>query len=85
MAVAITGSKDLVEPNGKAREERQVQMTDKDPMPFGKYRGVPMEDVPAKYLDWLIDQPWIGKWNDVVAYIEDNRMELNFELEHANG
>jgi len=29
------------------------ELTDTDPMPFGKYRGIPMKDVPAKYLFWL--------------------------------
>jgi hypothetical protein len=28
-------------------------LTDMDPMPFGKYRGTPMQDVPATYLHWL--------------------------------
>ncbi len=26
---------------------------DLDPMPFGKYRGTPMQDIPAKYAHWL--------------------------------
>lgn len=31
-------------------------MTDQDLMPFGKYKGEKMEDVPASYLLWLRDQ-----------------------------
>lgn len=34
---------------GASRRELQ----DTDPMPFGKYRGKPMQDVPASYLHWL--------------------------------
>lgn len=34
-------------------------MDDRSPMPFGKHRGTPMEDVPAAYLLWLWDA---GKW-----------------------
>jgi hypothetical protein len=30
-----------------------IQLQDADPMPFGKYKGDPMEDVPAGYLNWL--------------------------------
>ena len=28
-------------------------LTDIDPMPFGKYKGTPMQDVPCSYLHWL--------------------------------
>ena len=35
-------------------------MTDTDLMPFGKYKGTPMEDVPASYLLWL--------WNENVQH-----------------
>ena len=41
-------------------------------MPFGKYKGKPMRDVPATYLDWLYDQPWLPKWPRVAAYIDTN-------------
>ena len=30
-------------------------MNDLSPMPFGKYKGTPMQDVPASYLLWLWD------------------------------
>ena len=29
------------------------QLDDSSPMPFGKYRGTPMSDVPASYLFYL--------------------------------
>lgn len=28
-------------------------LDDTDPMPFGKHKGIPMQDVPAAYLHWL--------------------------------
>jgi uncharacterized protein (DUF3820 family) len=33
-----------------------IQITDNTPMPFGKYRGKAMANVPAQYLLWLFDQ-----------------------------
>lgn len=53
------------------------KLTDSDLMPFGKYKGSKMEDVPASYLLWL--------WNDDVshpgvrAYIEDAMSALEKE------
>jgi hypothetical protein len=55
-------------------------LTDRDAMPFGKYRGQPMERVPASYLDWLHGQDWIREWPDVVDYIERNRDVIDSEL-----
>jgi uncharacterized protein (DUF3820 family) len=31
----------------------EMKLEDLDPMPYGKYKGVPMQDVPARYLHWL--------------------------------
>lgn len=28
-------------------------LSDTDKMPFGKYKGIPMQDVPATYLHWF--------------------------------
>lgn len=53
---------------------------DSDPFPFGKYKGVPYEDVPASYLLWLGDQPWISDWLSVRLYIESNRKILEEEV-----
>ena len=55
-------------------------LTDKDPMPFGKHEGVPMEKVPAGYLDWLSGQSWIGDWPLVEEYITKNRDVIDLEL-----
>ena len=58
-----------------------IMLNDNDPFPFGTHKGKPMEKVPATYLDWVQDQPWISKWPDVVDYIERNRTAIDYELE----
>lgn len=49
-------------------------MTDQDLMPFGKYKGEKMEEVPASYLLWLRDQG--VSHPGVKAYIEENETVL---------
>ena len=56
------------------------KLKDTDPMPWGKHKGIPMQDVPASYLHWL----WTnGKDNDftcpVAQYIRDNIDALSKE------
>lgn len=31
-------------------------------MPFGKYMGVELTEIPESYLRWLRAQPWVGQW-----------------------
>jgi len=45
-------------------------------MPFGKYKGRKMEDVPASYLLWLRDQGAVG---EIREYIEENMTALQQE------
>jgi hypothetical protein len=57
-----------------------VSLNDLSPMPFGKYKGQPMQDVPARYLHWL----WTnGKEHDkqcpVADYIRRNLSALQEE------
>ena len=59
-------------------------MSDSSRMPFGKYEGRRMENVPAEYLDWIIDQPWISKWPGLKAYIESSRDAITAELEEKS-
>jgi len=53
-----------------------TELTDDDPMPFGKYgpppkgQGKKMKDVPASYLLWLYDEG--TKHKGVHGYIEAN-------------
>lgn len=37
------------------RDGDTFKMGDADPMPYGKHKGRPMEDVPGTYLLWLIE------------------------------
>lgn len=60
------------------------QLADYDPMPFGKHKGLLMQDVPASYLHWL----WAnGKAGDnqcpVADYIRRNISAL--EQEYPDG
>lgn len=60
-----------------------TKLTDGDPMPVkGKFKGVPMEDVPYWYLFWLEEQPNCPE--NVKAYIEENRDVLKIEEQRAN-
>ncbi len=29
-------------------------------MPFGKFKGQPIADLPPKYLTWLLSQDWVA-------------------------
>lgn len=47
-------------------------------MPWGKFKGEKMENVPANYLVWLYEEAKCD--GDVKAYIEDNMDVLKLEL-----
>lgn len=66
-----------------------IELQDTDLMPFGKYKGVPMQDVPASYLHWLWTQDE-GKVKElkikndrVFNYIHRNLSALR--MEHKDG
>ena len=46
-----------------------VHLEDTDPMPWGKYKGQPMQDVPADYLFWLWTEK--GKKDNHVCEVAD--------------
>lgn len=56
-------------------------MNDKTPMPFGKYKGDKMENVPASYLLWLYENNKCG--GEVREYIKDNLYVLKEEIRRA--
>lgn len=62
-----------------------ITLQDTSPMPFGKYKSVPMQDVPASYLHWL----WVNtdvrhnKFSTVGEYIRRNLASL--QLDHPDG
>ena len=61
------------------------KLNDTDAMPFGKHKGVPMQDVPASYLHYL----WTNgldkqtETSPVADYIKRNLDAL--KLEHKDG
>lgn len=66
------------------RAEVGSRLRDTDPMPFGKYQGTPMANVPDSYLIWLytkykedikIGKEIIGDSHRVLLYIEDYGIE----------
>lgn len=48
-------------------------------MPFGKHKGLSLEDVPASYLLWLADQE--SPPDAVAEYVKMNRHALEDEVE----
>jgi hypothetical protein len=61
----------------------RVKFTDQTPMPWGKHKGTPMEEVPASHLLWLFKQPWIKEWPDLYDYLVENQVALLQEDEEA--
>lgn len=59
------------------------QMQDTDKMPFGAFRGRRMQDVPAGYLEELLDKSWISNWPQVEEYVERNQKYLNQEADRC--
>ena len=60
------------------------ELTDLSPMPFGKFKGQPMQDVPASYLHWLWQD---GKKSDKLCPVADYiRRNINaLKLEYKDG
>jgi len=60
------------------------KLTDIDAMPFGKYQGTKMANVPDSYLVWLYDsfrgKRQFGDAKRVREYIEDNAQGLNIQI-----
>ena len=54
-------------------------LEDTDPMPFGKHKGEPMQDVPASYLHWLWQEIQHDKTSNVGDYIRRNLSALKKE------
>jgi uncharacterized protein (DUF3820 family) len=57
-----------------------MALTDTCPMPWGKYKGDDMEDVPASYLLFMYDNGGIND-KQVLDYVEDNIEVLRKEKE----
>ena len=51
-------------------------------MPFGKHKGQSVDDVPAKYLDWLRDQDFVRTDHPHIwKYITDNEDVIDSEID----
>lgn len=60
------------------------ELNDTDLMPFGKHKGIPMQDVPAGYLHYLWQNGLSSdSQSDVADYIRRNINAL--KLEHKDG
>ncbi len=60
------------------------ELTDLSPMPFGKFKGKPMQDVPASYLHYLWQNGLAAdKQSNVADYIRRNLTAL--KKEHPDG
>ena len=57
-------------------------MTDESPMPFGKYQGDKLANVPAWYLINAYEKGWL-KWA-LKKYVEDNMEDLIWEKDREN-
>lgn len=44
--------------------------TDETVMPWGKHKGTKLEDIPASYLLWCLEQKWIDGWPGLHAYLK---------------
>jgi uncharacterized protein (DUF3820 family) len=67
-------------PSAEKRAYRN-ELTDTSPMPFGKYKGQPMSDVPASYLHWLWNK---GHREDMNSSIGDYIRRMRPALEQEN-
>lgn len=71
--------KDLIE-MAENQEANRV-FTDKTPMPFGKYKGIPLGNVPASYLLWLYDESSKDAFPTLRKYLEANKRALELEAD----
>lgn len=60
-----------------------MKLTDVSKMPFGKYKGKPMSEVPASYLFWLWTNGKESEKDEVAEYIRENMH--NLEMEYPDG
>lgn len=61
-------------------------LSDTDPMPWGKYKGTPMQDVPASYLHWYWTEKGGEKQVEICSVADYIKRNLNvLELEYEDG
>jgi uncharacterized protein (DUF3820 family) len=57
-------------------------ITDESIMPFGKYKGEAMANIPPDYLLWLLENG--NTYGDMKQYLEDNRETFKQEIAYNN-
>lgn len=55
-------------------------MNDYSIMPFGKYKGIKMANVPSDYLLWCNEQDWCK--GDLKQYIRENFDAIKSEIKN---
>ena len=63
---------------------RTPALTEKDPIPFGKYKGTALGEVNLHYLNWLWNNGMHKENKPVANYIRDRLDDLIFEDESLN-
>ena len=49
-------------------ETNRRKLSDDDPMPFGKWKGRRLGEVPDHYWRWFLQQEWSDEYPDLVEY-----------------
>lgn len=57
------------------------KLNDKSPMPYGKFKNVPMANIPADYLIWLYENNKCTY--PVSVYVKENIDALRKEVENS--
>jgi hypothetical protein len=60
------------------------EWTDETVMPWGKHKGTKLEDIPAGYFLWLMEQPWLPDWPGLNTYIKKNADALYQQAEEED-
>lgn len=47
---------------------KRTTLHDDSRMPFGKYKGQRLGEVPDSYWRWFLSQDWCDEWPDLVEY-----------------
>ncbi len=71
-----------MKPVGEMEEEVR-ELTDACKMPFGKYEGYEMQDVPVGYLLWLSDES-DNPPPMIVRYVNKKRKQLQEEADEED-
>lgn len=56
-----------------------VHFNDNTLMPFGKYKGQKLANVPSEYLLYIYDQEWLNE-GALKTYIKENKLTLEREV-----